>query len=124
MSGADLVLTASEDDLLARVVEEAHARGWLVFHPRPARTRDGRWRTAMMGDKGFPDLVLCRPPHVVVIELKSERGVLDNDQHRWLAALRGCTWLRVGIWRPSDLEKISAVLRGDGEEVGMDGQGG
>ena len=37
----------------------------------------------LQGDPGFPDLICCRPPRLVCIELKSERGVVMPSQAIW-----------------------------------------
>ncbi len=100
----------SEADLLANVIEMAHTYGWLVAHFRPARTEKG-WRTAVQGDKGFPDLCLARYGKVLIVELKAEKGKTTPEQANWL--------YEVGadhggyIWKPSDWlsGEIEAVLR-------------
>lgn len=96
----------SEEELLANVIAEAHANGWLIAHFRPAKTEKG-WRTPVQGDgKGFVDLVLGRNGRALHVELKSERGRLEPDQAAWLNAVGGL------LWRPSDYisGRIAAVL--------------
>lgn len=69
------------------IIETAQLTGWLVAHFRPARTEEG-WRTAVEGDgKGFPDLVLCRSPAVLFVEVKSKGGRLSREQDRWRLGL-------------------------------------
>jgi hypothetical protein len=60
----------TERDFQRAVVELARLMGWRVHHTRPALTQRGRWLTPIQGDAGFPDLVLCRPPRLVLAELK------------------------------------------------------
>lgn len=83
----------SEGEFLGAVIQYARERGWRVAHFRPARTASG-WRTAVQADgKGFPDLVLARPPRdgergrVVFVELKSETGRMSPEQQTWCHAL-------------------------------------
>lgn len=105
----------SEDELLDAVIRLAQLNGWLVDHPRPARTAGG-WRTALRGHAGRPDLLLVHPSgRVITAELKSEKGRLSRDQQRWDEALRVAAQ-RAGIgargdgrpvfshyvWRPTD----------------------
>ena len=96
----------SETEFLDEVIAQALARGWHVFHPRPARTDQG-WRTAGQGTPvGFPDLTLARGGVVLFRELKSERGEPTDSQREWLAATGG------RVWRPSDWDQILVELEG------------
>lgn len=92
-----LVNAMSEDQLQTIVMETAKLLGWVVVHHRPARTADG-WRTAIQGQKGFPDLVLARDGEVMFRELKRQKGKPDEGQIIWLEALGEYG----GIWRPAD----------------------
>jgi len=96
----------SEQQFTDAVIELAQYRGWRVAHFRPARTIKG-WRTAVQGDKGFPDLVLARNGVVLFAELKTQRGRVAKDQEKWFDAIG-----EVFLWRPADLlEVIPQVLR-------------
>jgi len=66
---------------------------------------------AIHSPKGFPDLVLRRPPRLIFAELKTEKGKLTPSQEEWQADLKACGQ-EVYIWRPSDFEKIAEILRG------------
>jgi len=101
----------SEDSLLRSIIAEAQLRGWLVYHARPARTKDGRWVTPMQGDAGFPDLVLVRKPRVLFIEVKSERGKVSPEQWCWVHELDAC-WpgAEMYVIFPHDRDRISAIL--------------
>lgn len=89
------------------VIELAQYRRWRVCHFRPARTVKG-WRTAIQGDKGFPDLVLARDGVVIFAELKTVHGSVHEEQEKWHTALGG----NVYIWRPPDLLRvIPEILR-------------
>ncbi len=102
-----LARAMSEADLLANVIESANTYGWLVAHFRPARTEKG-WRTAVQGDKGFPDLVLARYGKVLIVELKSEGGKATTEQDAWLyevgADHGGYVW-RPSMWLDGTIEK-------------------
>lgn len=100
----------SERDFQDRVIAEAQLRGWLCAHFRPARTATG-WRTAVQGDVGFVDTVLVRPPRVIFAELKTEKGRTSPEQLTWLEGLKGCDGVETYLFRPSDSDLISRVLR-------------
>jgi hypothetical protein len=60
--------------------------------------------------KGWPDLVIAGPNHVVFVELKTEKGRVSTEQREWLDTLlnAGAT---VEVWRPSDWDRIQRILR-------------
>ena len=95
--------TMNEADLLDAVLEYAELRGWLTYHARPARTRDG-WRTPAQGNgaRGFPDLIMCRRDRLVIAELKSARGRLTDSQRDWLDALAAVPDIETYTWRPDE----------------------
>lgn len=95
-----------EEVFVAHVVQLAQTHGWMVAHFRPARTAQG-WRTAMTGDKGFPDIVAARDGDVVFAELKTDTGRVRPEQKAWLDALTPTIeGPNVYLWRPSDWEQI------------------
>jgi len=61
--------------------------------------------------KGFPDIVACRPPRLLFIELKSERGKVTEAQQEWLDALKATGKVEVYLWKPSQFEEIVEILR-------------
>jgi hypothetical protein len=77
------------------------ALGWRSYHTFGAR------RSA----PGFPDLVLVKPPRVVVAELKRETGRLSSEQAEWIALLERCPGVECHVWRPGNLPWIEATLR-------------
>ena len=104
----------SERELQSAVIEMAKLLGWRVMHTRPARMLDGRWRTPLEGHEGFPDLVLLRPPRLVIVELKSKKGTLTQEQAVWLNAFRASgPRIETYEWRPSNWElgEIEEILR-------------
>ena len=107
----------SEKDFLAQIIELAHLNGWVVAHFRPARViEDGResWRTPVQGDPGFPDLILLKPPYLLVLELKSEKGKATPGQLEWLELFgklgKTIHYVEAGLYRPSDWETIERLL--------------
>jgi hypothetical protein len=88
-----------EAEWQSEVIRLATIGGWRHHHQFNAR-RSG---------KGWPDLTLVRPPELVIAELKTERGRVSDEQKGWLADLAACG-VEVYVWRPSDLEQVSARL--------------
>jgi hypothetical protein len=100
-----------ETDFQTQIVALAKLCGWLVHHTRPARTAKG-WRTPIMGDAGFPDLVLAHPGRrvVIVAELKRDGERPTGQQERWHDALSGS--VTVKLWTPADWGEIEDLLTG------------
>lgn len=105
----------SEKDLQTRVMDIARLYGWRVahFHDSRRQVKPG----VFVGDKdaaGFPDLVLVRPPEVVVVELKAELGKVSPAQREWLNDLEA-SGIEVLVVRPSDARELQVRLaRGRG----------
>lgn len=99
-----------ESEFLDTIIDVAYFYGWKPYHVRAAWSRKG-WRTPIKGDRGFPDLVLVRPPRVIMAELKSERGKLAFEQKVWRDALIQCPGIEYYEWKPSMWEKINEVLK-------------
>jgi len=93
-----------------RVLEAAHANGWLATHFRAARTRHG-WVTPLEGDKGFFDTVLARKGRLLLKELKTEAGRVRPEQLAWLEAVGETGTYEAGIWRPRDWGSITEALK-------------
>jgi hypothetical protein len=92
----------TEKDFQKQLLEMARMFGWRVahFHDSRRQVKPG----VFVGDKdaaGFPDLVLVRPPDILVLELKRELGKTTDAQDEWLAALLGCG-IEARVVRPSD----------------------
>jgi predicted type IV restriction endonuclease len=90
-----LLATVSESIWQKQVIEWAHRAGWLVHHVHDSRKEE--WGT----DAGFPDLLLCRPPRVLAIELKSHSGRVSCKQAIWMAAFAACPGIESYTWRPT-----------------------
>jgi hypothetical protein len=100
----------SEAQWQQRVADLADVRGWLWMHLRPARTTQG-WRTPISGPlgAGWPDLLLCRGPRLVALELKSARGRVTPQQEAVLAAL-AAAGVETHVARPSEWDTVQEVL--------------
>ena len=94
-------LVLAEADWQRQVIDLAQTFRWAHYHP---------W-LSIHSPRGWPDLALCRPPRLVLAELKSERGKLTEAQARWLRLLGQCDGVEVYLWRPHDLDHVMATLR-------------
>lgn len=107
------VAPLSEKDWQEQVVELAQLQGWVWGHNRPARMRDGSWRTPVSGPlgAGMPDLLLCHPARGVslYVELKTDTGRVALEHRIVHQALRH-SGLRVEVWRPKDWTRVVATL--------------
>jgi hypothetical protein len=96
----------TERDFQEVVIGLAKLHRWHVAHFRPAMTEHG-WRTAMEGDTGYPDLTLARNGVVLIVELKTQKGKVTQQQQKWAEQIGE----QYRLWRPSDLESIKEELR-------------
>jgi len=88
-----------ERDFQQLIVDLATAFGWEHHHQLISRG----------SDPGWPDLVLCRPPKLLLREIKREGGKLSQAQLDWGWLLRQCgaDW---DCWYPRDWQRIVATL--------------
>ena len=98
-----------EKDWQAKVVDLAKLLGYRIAHFRPAQTAKG-WRTAVTGDAGWPDLVLLRPPRLILAELKVGTPVRP-EQQEWLDQLGSVPGVEAYVWRPADFDAVLDILR-------------
>lgn len=100
-----------EAELQDAIAAYARTIGYTVAHFTTAISPRGQHMTPVKYDgKGFPDLVLVRPPRLIFVELKSDTGKIRPDQQWWLDRLTG-TAAEVYVWRPSDWPAtVAAVL--------------
>jgi hypothetical protein len=90
----------SEPAFQRQVLELAHLHRWVSYHPYDSRRSEAGW----------PDLALCRPPRLVLAELKSATGRVSKAQRRWLDLLAACPGVEVYCWRPADWAEVIRVL--------------
>lgn len=101
-----------EADMQRIILILARKHGWRVYHASRARVKKGRWLTPTQGNPGFPDLILCKPPRLLAVELKSPTGRVQPEQQAWLDALQACG-VEVHVWRPTNWEPILRILCGE-----------
>jgi hypothetical protein len=92
----------TEAELQAAVVKMAGLMGYRSYHTK----------FSVGSDRGWPDLVLCRPPRLVVIELKRTGKHPTPAQDAWLEALAACG-IETYVFTPVDWHAgmIDEVLR-------------
>lgn len=90
-----------EKEFQGQVVDLALLRSWRVWHDNDSR------RNAA----GLPDLLLLRPPRLLFVELKAEKGRLSAEQRAWQDELGRCPGVETYVWRPGDWPEIEEVLR-------------
>lgn len=91
-----------EREFQALIVEAAGYLGWRVYHTYDARR----------SQPGWPDLILLRPPVLLALELKTERGRVRPGQLEWLADLDQVPGVTARLVRPGDWEDVLALLQG------------
>ena len=91
----------TEKGFLQAIRELARALNYLEYHTF----------SSINSPHGFPDLVLMKPPRLLVVEVKTEKGRLTPAQRMWLDAFRGCPAVEVFVWRPSDWRALVEVLK-------------
>lgn len=104
-----LALNVTEAQFTNLVLDVARLFGWRAHHQRPAFER-GKYRSAIQGDVGFVDLVLCNGQRVIFAELKVGKNRPTDAQTRWLTDLREAGQ-EVYVWRPDDWPEIESTLR-------------
>ena len=106
----------SETNFQKQVTDLMDLFGWRWHHETDSRKSKAGWL----------DLLAVRAGHVVVAELKTETGVVEPEQAVWLAHWRSVEHevrssstrpagsppaVQVFLWRPSDIDEITRVLR-------------
>lgn len=99
----------SEQHWQADIVEMAERLGWAIMHVNRSRVGEQNLTVTGYDGKGWPDLVLFRPPRSVAIEVKKELGRPTPEQLAWLALLAACGWDTM-VARPSDRDRVLALL--------------
>ena len=104
-----------ERDFQQTIMDYARLCGWRVYHfhdsRRQIRRPDGT--TAWVGDSdavGWPDLVLVRPPDVLIWELKSDDGDVTPEQRSTGDDLADCPGVEYAELRPADWNWVEVRL--------------
>lgn len=98
-------MKATEAQCQAAIIEAAKLAGWRVHAERASKTGD-RWMTAISGHAGFPDLILCRPPRLMFVELKRKPYKVKPEQHEWLTRLGLCGVETRIVWVPEQQQQF------------------
>ena len=93
------VMCQTEKAFQSAVRDYARLRGWRCYCVWDSRN----------SPKGWPDLVLLRPPRLVVAELKSTRGRLTKEQRETLNMLVACG-VESYAWWPESWSIIEKTL--------------
>lgn len=86
-----------EADFQVACEEVARSYGWTVYHETDSRK----------SPRGLPDLIMLSPLQpdgtvvLVMLELKTEKGTLSDDQEVWQMKLGAVDRLVTGVLRPS-----------------------
>lgn len=110
-------LLVTEKEWKAKVIETARLFGWRYAHFLMAQTKRG-WRTPQEGDLGFPDMVLVRPPRLIIVELKAQpatrqAGQPSEGQAEWLRQLALVPGVEAYCWRPDMWQEVYLTLAKD-----------
>lgn len=90
------------------IVQAMRLAGWRVHVERTSQTADGRYLTAIAGDRGFPDIVAVRDGVLLAVELKRDKtGKIGPGQQEWVDALDAVPGVRsMVVWVPSDQDRF------------------
>lgn len=96
----------TEDQLIVGLLEAFAIAGWRAWHVRRSD------RGLLMGDRGWPDItalprVVGRP--LLVIEAKTQRGVLTAEQGRWIAQLHRAG-VTAAVIRPAGYDRALGLI--------------
>lgn len=83
--------TIGEAALQRLVIDVLRLCGWWCHHETDSRK----------SDPGLPDIIATRPPQLLIIELKTERGRLRPEQEWWRADLLATPGVDYLLLRPS-----------------------
>jgi hypothetical protein len=109
----------SEKQWQAQVERALDAHGWWWSHIPPNVVVCNRCHTRIYRGirKGIPDIWAIKPPFMMWIELKTERGELDPEQKRVLAMLEACGMTALYA-RPRDRERVLHLIAYPGDNSG------
>jgi len=93
-------LEITEAQFREQIRDLAKTFGWMFYFT---------WQS-FHSPKGWPDVALCKPPRLILAELKSETGQPTESQRMWLYTLQNCPGCEVYLWRPSDFDEIVSIL--------------
>ena len=78
-----------EKDWMVAVADALDFNGWSWIDTHPTRRSQGRWVGPQANSaRGFPDVVACRPPRTLFLEIKREGGRVSDEQQAWIGRLQ------------------------------------
>jgi len=102
----DLLNPRMHEGTLQELCEQTLRRyGWLVYHEGDSRK----------SDKGLPDLIALSPLQrdgtttMLMLELKTEKGVLSEEQELWQIKLGTVGTIVTGVMRPAGWRQFVAL---------------
>jgi len=90
----------TEKKLMAAIKAAALECGYKYYHTQ----------VSLYSARGFPDLVLCRPPTLYLWEVKGPKGKPTPAQVEWIEALKQVSGVDARIVYPSDLDNVYQAL--------------
>ena len=96
----------TEDELLTGITDALTLGGWRWWHIRRSD------RALLMGHRGWPDVTAVKAGRLLLLEAKTARGLVENDQWEWLGRLRSAG-IDARVVRPADYDALVAELTGD-----------
>lgn len=87
-----------EKDFQSTVTDLFKLKGWRVYHNPDSRRSEAGW----------PDLMLLKPPHFLMVELKTDTGKVKPIQDMVMRELNSSN-VTVNVWRPADWPEIERV---------------
>jgi hypothetical protein len=101
----------SESDWQKQVEAALTRNGWWFLHIPPNVVVCNRCHAKIYRgiQKGFPDIFAIKPPRMLWLELKRERGQLEPEQQQLGEMLQACgqTWLHA---RPRDRAELLDLI--------------
>jgi hypothetical protein len=94
------VVKITEKQFRQTVIDLAKINGWDYYFT---------WNS-QHSPAGMPDLILVRPPEILVCELKSNDGKVTKMQQKWLDYFRDCG-VTTHVWKPDQWEEIVECLK-------------
>ena len=107
----------SEEQWQRQVEGALDAFGWWYFHIPPTVLVCPHGTRIYRGiRKGIPDICAIRPPYMIWLELKTERGHVSAEQKRVMDMLRACGLIALHA-RPRDREQVLQLITHPGDHV-------
>ncbi|KKL07928.1 hypothetical protein LCGC14_2581080 [marine sediment metagenome] len=91
----------SEKAFQAQIVDAARALSWYVFHVYDSRR----------SSTGFPDLELIRGATMLRLEVKTEDGVVADEQQAYIDRLNQVKYVVADVVRPSHWDEVLDTLK-------------